>query len=270
MIRLSTDDLLTAAYQGDRGAIDAYLETGGDLDVRRADGFSPLFAAMEGKQPELAAYLVEKGAGARQVLPGGFTPLHVLIKQIRNRPLNFTVSVQRDGKTVTLTDPDEVRKEIGSHPDDEYRAWLDLARKLVDGGVDVEIAKASTGQRALRDAAEVSSELVAILLERARPDVNAADNEGFTPLHMAARSGNALAVELLLKAGASVDAAEGYGFTPLHEAILNQHRDVARMLLAAGADPAKKLVRACVPQKAGDDARAMAEAGGMLDVFDAG
>lgn len=267
MTQLSTDDLLDAVYRADRKAIDAHLAAGGDLNAVNAQGFSPLVVAMEGRHPELAVELIDQGADVRHVMPGGFTTLHVLIKLIRNRPVNMSVTVQRGGKKVKLTDPDEIRKVLGGHPDDEYRAWLALARKLVDGGVDVNAAKEASGQRPLRDASEASSDLVALLLERARPDVNAADNEGFTPLHLAARSGDTRSVELLLEAGANVDAAESYGFTPLHEALLNKHREVARQLLDAGADPTKRLVRSYDALKAGDDAHAIAGSCGMSDVF---
>src|SRR5687768_11828961 len=113
MTQLSTDDFLSACYKGEREAIEAHLQAGGDINAQNAAGFTPLIVAMEGRHPELAAELIDKGASARHVMPGGFTPLHVLIKKIRNRPVNFSVTVTRDGNTVTLTDPDEIRKEIG-------------------------------------------------------------------------------------------------------------------------------------------------------------
>jgi ankyrin repeat protein len=267
MPRLKLDALLSAAYSGDLDAIDAHRNAGGDINLRRADGFTPLLVAIEGRHPELAAALIDRGADVRATMPGGFTALHVLIKQIRGRPLNFSVTSLRDGARVKLTDQDEIRRAIGSHPDDEYRAWLTLAEKLLAGGVDVEVAKEATGQRALRDAAEVSAELVALMLRLARPDVNARDDEGFTPLHMAARSGDPRAVDLLLSAGAEVDAAESYGFTPLHEAILHKRTDAARRLLAAGADPSKPLLRGYPPHKAGDDAHTLAQRTGLAALF---
>src|SRR5690606_7935090 len=135
----------------------------------------------------------------------------------------------------------------GSHPDDEYEAWLALAKELLQAGVDVDVAKKQSNQRVLRDAAEVSPELVALILEHAKPDVNHADNEGFTALHVAAREGFTTAVALLLKVGANPNAPDTYGFTPLHEAILSGHEVIVKQLLSGGADPKQQLTRAYSP-----------------------
>lgn len=70
-------------------------------------------------------------------------------------------------------------------------------------------------------------------------DVNAADSEGWTPLHFAARSGSAEAVQLLLNAGAQVNVRDSKGITPLHRALLPKHHNfpLLEALLEAGADP---------------------------------
>ena len=68
-------------------------------------------------------------------------------------------------------------------------------------------------------------------------DVNAADADGYTPLHMAAMrpyDSYAPLVELFIQNGADINARENiFGVTPLHIA---SNVPAARLLLAAGAD----------------------------------
>ena len=69
-------------------------------------------------------------------------------------------------------------------------------------------------------------------------DIEARDEGGNTPLHLAARYGRESVVEVLLAAGADAGARNDQGATPLHYWGLGRHSDttVASALLAAGAD----------------------------------
>jgi ankyrin repeat protein len=71
--------------------------------------------------------------------------------------------------------------------------------------------------------------------------LRARDEEGVTPLMLAARLGNLEVVEALLAAGADVHATDARGFTALFHACYNPdedrgHPDVVNALLGAGAD----------------------------------
>lgn len=65
--------------------------------------------------------------------------------------------------------------------------------------------------------------------------VNAANNNGATPLNLASETGHAEVVKVLLAAGANVDAARNDGVTPHYIASQGGHTDVVKLLLAAGA-----------------------------------
>lgn len=67
-------------------------------------------------------------------------------------------------------------------------------------------------------------------------DVHAVDDplttgRGLTPLHLAARGGRAATAALLLDHGANVNAADSNGDTPLHIAVRSNDREMARFLL---------------------------------------
>src|SRR4051812_41114582 len=69
-------------------------------------------------------------------------------------------------------------------------------------------------------------------------DVNAAQGDGLTALHLAAQEGNLEITKVLLAAKANVEAKTKIGdYTPLHLAASGAHLTVVQALLAAGAKP---------------------------------
>jgi ankyrin repeat protein len=76
---------------------------------------------------------------------------------------------------------------------------------------------------------------VRALLEK-RADVNAAQQDGTTPLHWAVERDAPEIVQMLIRAGASVKAANRYGATPMWLASVNGNAKTIAMLLEAGAD----------------------------------
>eukprot|EP00741_Cyanophora_paradoxa_P020882 tig00021318_g20160.t1 len=84
------------------------------------------------------------------------------------------------------------------------------------------------------------AKLVELLLARPEVDVNAMDEEGRTPLYVAAFSGGVKTVEALLAApGVDVNAGRR-GATPLYGACMLHNVDAVRGLLEAGADPSAR------------------------------
>lgn len=73
-------------------------------------------------------------------------------------------------------------------------------------------------------------------LIRAGAKVDAADNKGIAPLHLAAATNHVTAISLLVKNGAFVDYVTESGVTPLHWAAMQGHKEAYETLLFYKAD----------------------------------
>ena len=67
-----------------------------------------------------------------------------------------------------------------------------------------------------------------------RPNVNAADKSGSTPLHAACQNRHADVVQLLLRGGARTNVRDARGFSPLIVAALHENVRMTALLLATG------------------------------------
>jgi len=88
----------------------------------------------------------------------------------------------------------------------------------------------------LFDAARTGGVALANALIFQGSDVNAADVEKLTPLHVASFGGHAEVVRLLIAAGADTGARDVYGFTPLHAAAREGQLAAVQVLVEGGSD----------------------------------
>ena len=121
---------------------------------------------------------------------------------------------------------------------------LELVQKIVKA--DPKTAKMAdpnrNGNTPLHVAARFGQKAIVAFLLANKADPNAKDEEGWTPLHLAAYAGFSGAATLLIDAGASLDATCVSG-APLHAAIMSDHLEMVEFLLSKGAK---------IDQKAGD------------------
>jgi ankyrin repeat protein len=89
----------------------------------------------------------------------------------------------------------------------------------------------------LVDAVRAGDRQTVRALLRAKVDVNGAEADGTTPLHLAVQANDLETARLLLAAGANARAANRYGSTPVLLAAINGNATMIETLLAAGADP---------------------------------
>jgi carboxypeptidase D len=122
---------------------------------------------------------------------------------------------------------------------------IDLVEAVLNDSPRLADARSALDQTPLHTAAlaglntprdRATRERLTRMLLNAGGEVDAADQESMTPLHLAAMKGRAGMADLLLAAGAKVDARDRHGRTPLHLAAQGNHVDLIERLLAAGAE----------------------------------
>ncbi|KNC49051.1 uncharacterized protein AMSG_11841 [Thecamonas trahens ATCC 50062] len=127
------------------------------------------------------------------------------------------------------------------------------AEELIAAGADVNLAD-SDDKSPLHLAAVLGASSVCSALLDAGAQVDNADAKGATPLYWAARRGHLNIVDMLVNAGASLNEPDEAGWTPLHWSARFGHTPVAHRLIDAGADKTAvttggKTIEDCVPRQ---------------------
>ena len=108
---------------------------------------------------------------------------------------------------------------------------VDVVEQLLDAGVEpptysIYAVSSSNSNKHLK---------ILDKLLQAGAEVNAQNDGGYTPLHIASKHGHLDVVKRLLSAGAQVNAQNDEGKTPLHIASYHGNSDIVKRLISAGA-----------------------------------
>jgi ankyrin repeat protein len=231
--------LADAAERGDRAAVRAILERGGDASGAQADGMTALHWAAYRDDAETAKLLIGAKADVRAANRYGVTPLSLACTNGNAAMVGLLLGAGADPNT-TLRGGETALMTAAR------TGKLGPVKALLARGADVN-AKERRGQSALMwAAAEGHAEVVKALLG-AGADFRTPLPSGFTPLLFAAREGRTEVVRALLEAGADVNEAvrpkrtggrsPARGTAPLILAVENGHFELAAALLEAGANP---------------------------------
>ena len=109
-----------------------------------------------------------------------------------------------------------------------------MLQSLLRLGANVSSDLTSYGQLIIYWALHGDEHIMRLLLDL-KADLNAADHNGFTPLHSAVVTNNREKVSLLLEKGASPNNKDLYGFTPLHIAVVRGNTKIIQLLSENGA-----------------------------------
>ena len=112
-------------------------------------------------------------------------------------------------------------------------------KSLIKDSPDLVFSKDEDGFTPLHLAAANGYKDIAELLLASKADIEAKDKSRSTPLHQAVASGaeHSDLVEVLIAHKADVNAADTNGLTPLHYATLADNGKIAKLLLIHGAHP---------------------------------
>lgn len=240
----------------DPAILAALLEAGADIDARDDDGYSLLHLAAERDKPATVAALLEAGADLSARDNSGRAPLHA------------AAGSREVGTPLAAAAAIAVLLEAGADPnasDDAGNTALQLApggsmglmtallEAHAGGTVHDPNARDAFGFTALHAAARANSPKLIAALVAAGADIDALDNDGYTPLLVAAgakrRAGknappstyNPEAITALAEAGADLGARNDWGWSAMHFAAAAQSDVSAAFtalsaLIEAGAD----------------------------------
>jgi ankyrin repeat protein len=229
-----------------------------DIDHRNQTGMTALHMAIKESNKVTAEFLLSNGANPNAADENGFTPLHVaayyakdmdIVKLLVNRKdVNVNYSEKGGHRTLRyakhnmhglgeaianlLREKMAAKTEGSIHEPENMAATVQTGRikedsdiktirLLIENGQDISaMTWGENGANALHLAAanEETTELIDIILETGKFDINGVDNDGRTPLHYAIKRPKPITINVrrLIKMGANTNIADKNGVTPLH------------------------------------------------------
>lgn len=202
------------------------LNTGRSIEMRNADGDTPLLYAVRTNAQNTLRMLLGKGANPNATNNRGVSALHYAILAHSPRMAEALLEMGADPNQPDITGvtPLMLAANEGNDP-----AFTSL---LIHRGAVVNLPSAD-GRTPLHVAAQTDNARAAALLVRAGADVNMRNVHGNTPLMTAAITGSEAAAVVLLNAGADTQVADPLGRSALDLARGRGHRKVANAIMGS-------------------------------------
>lgn len=252
--------LITAAGDGDKAQVKAYLEDGIDVNSQDWDNLTSIIAASSTGHMDIVKLLNQKGADVNARDKDNITALmeaaiagHKNIAEFLVKQGSEVDSTAASGVSALWLAAGEGKADLvkyllnkGAKCDNKRMdgitalmaacigGHLDVAKLLINAGSDVQ-AVDQDGLSAIMNAAENGSvPVVSYLIDHGASPTNMSTT-GFTPLIVAAAGGHLGVVETLISRGAEVDVMHPEGVNALMYAAAGGHEAVVSFLIEKGA-----------------------------------
>ncbi|GFU27116.1 protein phosphatase 1 regulatory subunit 12A [Nephila pilipes] len=224
---------LAACAASDTEEVERLLKQGTDINTANVDGLTALHQACIDNNLEMVQFLVEHGCDVNRGDNEGWTPLHAtascgfisiakyLIEHGANvaavnndgdLPFDIAESAEMEEYLSDVLDEKEI--DCDDARSEEERIMLEDAKLMAESAIDInEKIHLRTGATPLHVAAAKGYSEVMKILIQAGVDLNAQDNDGWTPLHAAAHWCQKEACALLADSLANMDIQTPAGQT---------------------------------------------------------
>lgn len=198
-----------------------------DVNIRNADGNTPLYIAVVRNRPRVGEILLAKDADIFATNNKNKTPLSLALNA-GGSAMEWMIT----SKTISAVDGSG---NTALHYAAEW-GLKDAISALVRKGASTE-AKNANGETPIFSAVKNNDPTVIKMLVDLGANVHVRDNLGSSPLHIAVRWGSAKSAKELIACGADINAQNVSGKSSLGEAALSGKFNMATMLLESGANP---------------------------------
>ena len=248
--------IMAAAANGHLGCVETLLSANAQVDVQAEMGVTALMLSAANGHLECCAALIGADAQVDAKAENGGTALMAAAAEGHSDVVALLLGsgadpgvTDKDGDTAL----DLARQKGHDTIVGVLTAWGPMTYNAASGGENDELERLialgadiewknpdEEGATPIMVAAANGHSDCVVTLIGADAQVDASQNEGATALMAAAVQGHSKCVAALLGASVQVDVKAEKGYTALHLAAINGHSDVVAMLLKSGADRALK------------------------------
>jgi ankyrin repeat protein len=207
------------------------LEQGADINSHHNSlSMAPLHCAAYQGNDEMVDFLLESGADRNAATKCGQTALHLATQNGHRKSMRNLCLRRVDTQIADKNGATSLHIAVGTATDE---ATVPL---LVKNKADVNLPNTKTGNTALHLAVEWRRPRIILFLLEKGAAIDIANNDGLTPLQLAATIDNCEAITLLLQQCAQVEARSLAGPTALQYAAWKGNWVAFDLLLIGGAD----------------------------------
>ncbi|XP_050411361.1 putative ankyrin repeat protein RF_0381 [Patella vulgata] len=207
----------------------ALTNAGADFDAFLHNRTTPLLFAAEMDLPDVVLFLLQQGANRNPRVYGDHKLLHLLCKYSEKNP-----EVSRECVKNLIDFGADVNEPGGCGETPVLLAVIgrsvEILKELLKAGCDVNKPNGEPLRASIRQLSEdmtVEKIIIKMLLE-AGADVNLFDEDGVTPLMVAAQQRNGELIELLISLGANVHACDLSGKSACHYSLERAYDDTMK------------------------------------------
>ncbi|KAK6169585.1 hypothetical protein SNE40_020608 [Patella caerulea] len=195
---------LAACSSSDTEEVKKLLDRGADINTSNIDGLTALHQACIDDNQDMVEFLVDNGAEVDVCDNEGWTPLHATASCGFTEIARYLI--KRGANVAAVNNDGDLPMDIC---EDEEMENL-LQKEMDDQGIDAELARQEEEERMLADANQ--------WLNSKNVKEKKHTKTGATALHVAAAKSYIKVMEILIQAGVDINARDNDGWTPLHAA----------------------------------------------------